>query len=248
MSLKQAIKQSLYRHPALTNRVYRAMYAFRDGSHARAPQRVSSSAEEVFSSYFESNAWADAESRSGVGSNLASTELISRSLPELLRRLGVRTFLDAPCGDLYWMRQVVDAVDVRYIGGDIVPELIAKLEAEISDPKYTFQVLDIVSGDLPKADLWLSRDCFIHLPHAMVRQALGNFYRSGIPYLLASQYDFPRANADIPLGGFRCINLRRAPFNLPAPREELFDFHFPSPPRQLALWYRDQIPEDLRPA
>jgi hypothetical protein len=107
-------------------------------------------------------------------------------------------------------------------------------------------VLDIVSDELPRADLWMCRDCFIHLPNEWVRKALRNFYRSGIPYLLSSQYDFARKNADIDPGEFRCVNLRREPFGLPAPREELFDFHFPFPPRKLALWHRDQIPPSLR--
>ena len=80
----------------------------------------------------------------------------------------------------------------------------------------------------------------------MVRRALGNFYRSGIPYLLTTQFDFPRANADIEVGDFRAINLRKAPFELPAPREALFDLHYLYPPKKLALWHRDQIPAALR--
>ena len=79
----------------------------------------------MFSRYFEDNSWDDAESRSGPGSNLAGTEMVRRSLPGLLRKYGVRTFLDAPCGDLYWMREIVEAADLRYIGADIVPALIA---------------------------------------------------------------------------------------------------------------------------
>ena len=244
--MKQALKKLLFQYPALTNAVYRAMYAFRDGSLLNKGRVAAAAPEEVFSGYFEHNAWEDAESVSGPGSNLAATAMIRASLPKLLRKLGVRTLLDAPCGDLHWMREVVAGAELDYIGGDIVPALIAKLDAEFDDPKYRFQVLDIVTDALPEADLWLCRDCFIHFPQDMVCQALRNFYRSGIPYILTTQFDFPRANAEIEVGDFRAINLRMAPFNLPAPREELFDFFYLHPPRKLSLWHRDQIPEALR--
>jgi hypothetical protein len=247
-SLAQSVKKLLFRYPGLTNAVYRAMYSFRDGSLVNKGQVSAGEPADVFAGYFERNSWHDAESLSGPGSNLAATEMIRASLPKLLQRLGVRTLLDAPCGDLYWIREVVAAGDFRYIGGDIVPALIAKLDAEIDDPKYSFQVLDIVADPLPKADLWLCRDCFIHLPTDMVCQALRNFYRSGIPYLLTTQFDFPRANAEIEVGDFRAINLRRAPFELPMPREELYDIFFPYPPRKLSLWHRDQMPAALRAA
>jgi len=245
-SLTQRIKKFLSRHPALANAVYRAMYAFRDGSLVNKGGTAGEDPEGVFSEYFEQNLWGDSESLSGPGSNLEFTAMVRSALPQLLQRLGVRTLLDAPCGDLYWIREVVDGGDFQYIGGDIVPPLVARLKAGIGDPKYRFTVLDIVNDPLPKADLWLCRDCFIHLPQEMVCRALRNFYRSGIPYLLTTQFDFPRANADIEVGDFRAINLRRAPFGLPAPRDYLFDFHYPYPPKKLALWHRDQIPAALR--
>jgi hypothetical protein len=196
-AVSQRIKKALFRHPALANAIYRAMYSFRDGSLINKGRSAADNPEEVFSGYFEHNLWEDAESLSGPGSSRDGTAMIRESLPKLLQQLGVRTLLDAPCGDLHWIREIVAAGDFRYIGGDIVPALIARLDAEIDDPKYRFQVLDIVTDPLPKADLWLCRDCFIHLPQDMVRQALRNFYRSGIPYLLTTQFDFPRANAEI---------------------------------------------------
>jgi hypothetical protein len=244
--VKQAAKKLLFRYPALANAIYRAMYSFRDGSLVNKGSVSGEKSEQVFSGYFERNSWDDAESVSGPGSNLTFTAMVRESLPRLLKRLDVRTLLDAPCGDLHWMREIVDAGGFRYIGGDIVPALIARLEAEIDDQQYGFRVLDIVTDPLPQADLWLCRDCFIHLPNAMVRQALRNFYWSEIPYLLTTQFDFPRANADIEVGDFRAINLRVAPFELSAPRHSIFDFAYPYPPKKLALWHRDQIPATLR--
>ncbi len=246
MTFSQRIKQQLFRFPVLTDALYRAKYWGRDGSLAVRFGEHEGSAAEVFGGYFDSNHWGDADSLSGTGSNAIATAMIRRSLPRLLRRLQVKTLLDAPCGDLFWMRKVVDGEAVQYIGGDIVAPLIERLAAEITDPRYGFKVLDVVADPLPAADLWLCRSCFIHLPNAMVRTALSNFYRSGIPYLLATQYDFTRVNVDIAPGDFRCVNLRRAPFDLPRPREELNDSSYLHPPMKLALWHRDDIPEALR--
>jgi hypothetical protein len=44
-------------------------------------------------------------------------------MPVLVEELGVRTFLDIPCGDFYWMKEVKLGVEL-YIGADIVSEAI----------------------------------------------------------------------------------------------------------------------------
>jgi hypothetical protein len=115
-SLGQTIKRALYAWPAMTNAIYRARYSRGDGSLATRFDGPGKSNHGVFDAYFEHNNWGDAESLSGPGSNLAGTAMVRRALPALLRKYGVRTLLDAPCGDLYWMREVVDASEVQYIG------------------------------------------------------------------------------------------------------------------------------------
>jgi hypothetical protein len=42
-------------------------------------------------------------------------------------------------------------------------------------------------------------------------------------------------------GGFRFINLRRSPFDMPRPLLRIQDFIAPEPPRCLGLWSREQI-------
>src|SRR5206468_2605666 len=82
----------------------------------------------VFSRFYERNVWADPESRSGRSSTLAATSAVRRELPGLLAAVGARTLLDAPCGDLNWIRHVELALD-RYIGADIVAALIERNKA-----------------------------------------------------------------------------------------------------------------------
>jgi hypothetical protein len=83
-----------------------------------------------FAGMYKDNVWGDMDSRSGSGSNLANTEALRSALPGLFESLGVRSLLDLPCGDWAWMRTVdLTGLD-RYIGGDIVPELIERLNRE----------------------------------------------------------------------------------------------------------------------
>lgn len=149
--------------------------------------------------------------------------------------------LDAPCGDFNWMQHVRLPENCRYVGGDIVAPLVAKLQAQYEGPERQFRIIDIVEEELPQADLWLCRDVLFHLPTADAVKTLKNFARSRVSYLLTTTYDFQQVNADVGPGGFRYVNLRKPPFSLPPPEHKIADFVAPAPPRYLALWSRAQV-------
>jgi hypothetical protein len=171
---------------------------------------------EVFRSYYEKNKWGDAGSRSGKGSSLAATEELRRLLPPLLAELGVRELLDVPCGDFHWMAHI-DLSGIRYTGGDIVPEMIARNEAEHGRDGVCFRVIDLIAGPLPRADLVFCRDCLVHLSNAHIAAALANFRRSGATWLLTTTFPDVAENRDIATGQWRRIDLTKAPFRLPPP-------------------------------
>src|SRR5208282_2567940 len=66
---------------------------------------------------------AGAESQSGLGSYLCETEGVRAALPILTRELDVLDFLDAPCGDFNWMKEV-DLGVRSYVGFDISLDII----------------------------------------------------------------------------------------------------------------------------
>ena len=170
----------------------------------------------VFTDIFARNDWGSAESRSGPGSELDATGSVRRALPALLSELQVRILLDVPCGDLHWMKEV--ALDtIRYIGADIVPELIADNATRFRSTLREFIVLDLTRGPLPQADLVLCRDCFIHFSYRHIRNALRTIRASGSTYLLATTNPRVRQNHDIITGSYRPINLERPPFGFPPP-------------------------------
>jgi hypothetical protein len=74
----------------------------------------------------DTNLWGAAASASGLGSEMNATTVLRAELTRLLKRLGVVSLLDAPCGDAGWINQA--DLDVRYAGVDIVPSLIEALQ------------------------------------------------------------------------------------------------------------------------
>lgn len=81
-------------------------------------------AREKFDGIARGNLWGSSESLSGPGSELARSEPYRAELTKLLRQGRFQSMFDAPCGDLNWMRLVLDQVDIDYAGGDISPSII----------------------------------------------------------------------------------------------------------------------------
>jgi SAM-dependent methyltransferase len=192
-------------------RIYRRLRRVGQSLYLRPPDMKA-----VFSDIYRQNAWADPESVSGRGSTLARTEVIRRELPSLLRSVGARSLLDAPCGDFNWMRYVALG-DIAYIGADVVPELIARNRDLERAPGRVFAVLNITRDQLPQVDVILCRDCFIHFSYRDIDAAIANFKRSNSRYLLATTHVSVTENTDIQTGGWRSVNLQLPPFNFPPP-------------------------------
>jgi hypothetical protein len=172
--------------------------------------------DEVFRDIYRRHHWSGGESASGAGASLVQTRDLRRSLPALVRELGVRTMLDLPCGDYGWMR-AVELPGVHYIGADLLPEIIEPLAVAFGDGGHDFLVLDLTRDRLPPADLLLCRDCLVHLSFADLRLALANVVGSGIPYILTTTFPGAETNEDIVTGDWRVLDLERAPFHLPVP-------------------------------
>lgn len=203
---------------------------------ALARQRLRwGSVESTFTRIYRTNAWDNEETVSGPGSTLAATKAIREELPILTRRLDVRTFLDIPCGDLNWMTEVQMDLDL-YIGADIVAELIEAHRRRYSEVGRTFLKLDITRDPLPRVDLILCRDLLGHLSFADIRSALNNVEASDSKYLLTTTFPSVRKNRDILSGDWRPLNLERAPFWFPEPREVVDERWSGVSDKCLGLW------------
>lgn len=156
------------------------------------------------------------QSLSGSGSSLEQTAAVRAALPNLLQHLDARTLIDAPCGDLFWM-QHVELPGVRYIGLDIVPELIKRNNSRFGSNGRVFLVRNLIDEPLPTGDVILCRDCLVHLTFAQGLAAINNFRRSGITYLLTTTFTARPTNTDLGERFWRPLNLQQPPYSFPAP-------------------------------
>lgn len=170
------------------------------------------SKQDVFGKIYDKNYWGSLESRSGSGSKMDATQNIRESLPKIWGKYGVKSVLDVPCGDYNWMK-TIDKKNIQYIGGDIVPEIVRTNNKNFKNDNTSFEVIDITSDKIPKADMIICRDCLQHLSYENVKKALKNFKESGSTYLLATSYPWTLDNWDILDGDYRPLNLLQKPFN-----------------------------------
>jgi SAM-dependent methyltransferase len=199
----------------------------------------------IFEAIHETKSWGDGESSSGSGSTRERAASFLPDLIALVRALGVKTLLDAPCGDFNWTAPLAEAVD-RYIGIDIVPAIVRSNQQRWSSPERQFLCRDMVRQRLPAADLVLARDVLVHFSHNDIFQALSNLRRTGASYLITTTFLGDRRNEDIRTGDWRALNLQRPPFQLPAPLA-LIDEHCHHTDgiysdKRLALWRFADLP------
>jgi len=201
-----------------------------------APRRRIRSA---FTQHYRLKDWMEPETVSGRGSTLQSTATIRRELPALFAEYGIRTVLDAGCGDFNWFRALEVPLD-RYVGVEVVEELVAANRERFGTPRREFLCREVTRDPLPCVDLILCRDCLVHLKNRQIRAALRNFRRSGSCYLLATTFTGDHPNEDAPLGGWRPVNLERPPFALGPPLRLISERDTVEDPRyldkSLGLW------------
>ena len=198
--------------------------------------------ERIFIRIYRRNWWGSKESRSGQGSEIAYTLNLRKELPNLLREYDISVLLDAPCGDFNWMSQVMKEVDVEYIGGDIVEDLIYRNNQLYKKENITFHHMDITRHALPAADLMIVRDCLFHFSYRDIYLFLQNFAKSEINLLLTSTHVSANfKNSDIRTGDYRKIDLFSPPFCFPNALCRIADYLPRHPPREMCLFTRKQV-------
>ena len=204
-------------------------------------QQTAPAVADPFDHIYAANGWLSGESRSGPGSERSYTAPYREQLTALIGDRGIRSMFDAPCGDLNWIWDVVERTGISYIGGDIAEGAIADARRRV--PQATVSVFDIAKDAFPQVDLWHCRDCLFHLSFEQVHAAFDNFLAAGIPFALITTHKARYLrNRDIAPGGFRYLDLQRAPFGLPKPLSYLSDYRKGRDfPRFVALWSREQV-------
>lgn len=206
---------------------------------------LSGSNKDIFTNIYLKNKWGDSCSYSGSGSNLEQTTNILKELPDIFKKYEIKSIVDLPCGDFYWM-QKLNLSEIDYLGGDIVPEIIEKNKLRFNEEKKNFRVIDIITDSLPQADMIFCRDCLVHFSYQDIYKSLKNIKNSKFKYLLTTSFLNRKINRNIATGSWRTLNLMEEPFNFPKPIEIIlencteYDSAFSD--KALCLWELASIP------
>lgn len=169
-----------------------------------------------FTKIFEHNLFGGDESISGIGSGLEQTRIIRSQLPSLFEEYGIKTILDAPCGDHFWFSKMKTQLK-EYTGGDIVFELIEENNKKFSSDCKRFIEIDVLSNAIPCVDLIFCRDLLVHLSFSDAKKVINNFKLSGSTYLLTTTFTDRRNNFDLDDKLWRPLGLHKPPFSFPDP-------------------------------
>ena len=197
----------------------------------------------IYTDIYKLNYWNSSESVSGGGSELKTTENIRKELPILFEKFNIKSVLDIPCGDFNWMKEINwQELGIDYMGSDIVEEIIkTNIEKYITENHHlNFSVADIIKDELPKVDLIIVKDCFIHFSLNDIKLSLQNIKRSGSKYVLITNgTDLVKKNDEIETGGgYRGLNFELEPFNFPKPIYEIETLVHDS---KLSMWKIEDI-------
>ena len=198
----------------------------------------------VFENIYNNNYWKINYSKSGAGSEIDQYNFYITSLRNLLIKLKINTFLDVPCGDMSWMPHVIKDLNIKYIGGDIVKDLIKK--NKIKFPNFNFCYFDLTRSEFPKVPLIHIRDCLFHFSFLDIQKVIKNLKQSIIKYvLLTSHKSFMLKNFNIETGDFRYLDLEKKPFFFPKPKIRLKDYRLGQFPRYVNLWSIKELPSHI---
>ena len=167
-----------------------------------------------FSEIYEQNEWGNG---SGVGSLPLNNFDYIKFLRMFIERNNIRSVVDFGCGDWQFSR-FVGWESVTYTGFDIVESIVAQNQFSFARGNISFRVFTSET-DLPKADLFIIKDVFQHIPNGLIQKYLHAF-KTRSRFLLVTNDDWPAEhliNTDIEDGGWRPVRLDREPFSEVAP-------------------------------
>jgi len=195
--------------------------------------------QQVFTEIYQSNKWQSEESFSGSGSELIHSQAIREAFPELWEKYDIKKILDIPCGDFNW-QQHLDWTGLEYFGGDIVEEIIQANQQKYTQSNIHFEAFNLLEDTLPKADVVLIRDTWVHFSLEDIFKSIHHLQKSSIKYLLSTTFTAQNINLDITTGSWRPLNLEKTPFHFPKPLQLISEKSTQSngqyPDKNLGLW------------
>jgi len=196
----------------------------------KAPSRFQrfrgKSEEEVFNIIYDELDWKSTESISGYGSTLEKTIVTRSKLPIFFKKFKIKRLLDIGCGDFNWMKTIIESLEF-YKGTDIVERIIKENNSKYSKSNIRFvyeNVLEKFNYTKKDFDAILIKDVFVHMPNINILDCLKHFKRSGIKFLIMTNFYEIEKNRDIgSFGMWRPLNFEKPPFNMNKPLRAILE-------------------------
>ncbi|EMY61973.1 class I SAM-dependent methyltransferase [Leptospira terpstrae] len=182
-----------------------------------------SSPEQVaFEKVYDEKKWGDG---SGIGSWPENAGPYLKLLQESLNDPKYTTIVDLGCGDWKLMETLSIPEEKKYVGYDLVTDLIAQNTKKYSKKNVKFLVIKQLS-DIRNvsADLLIVKDVLHHWPIAHINYFLKEILPNYRYALITNDYNFFASNQDIAFAEFRPINLQKEPFLPVIGLRVLFDY------------------------
>lgn len=152
----------------------------------------------IFDDIYKNDKW---NSGSGPGSNKSNTGEYVSYINDLVRSLGVKSFLDVGCGD-WQLAEQLDLSGIRYKGIDVSQAAIeiAKSKAPLGTDLSNATIFEVDE----QFDFVYIKDVLQHLPLSECDKILSRATKS--KYVLVVN-DHCESNSDTDAGGYRPINV-----------------------------------------
>jgi SAM-dependent methyltransferase len=170
---------------------------------------------DTFNSIYAEGTWGKdvaGKGTSGTGSTLEITREYRVYLEDFMKKHSVKSVVDAGCGD-WSFSSTIDWGDASYLGIDIASDVIVAVRNKHEKGRIKFQVGDI-TGELPAAELLISKDVLQHLSNELVHKFIRNNLRKGKYKWVILTNDRGSENRDVANGGYRAIDLAAPPFEV----------------------------------
>lgn len=174
--------------------------------------------EQVFTHIYDHAVWGRNSEKvgfSGGGSLLKNARAYIDLLVPFMKEHNITSVVDAGCGDWEFSR-FIDWTGIQYIGYDVVESVIEKNIKRYSSPNVTFIHANMLTEDLPPADLLLCKEVLQHLTNEDILSFLPQLKK--YKYCLITNNVYTRTlssdNPDCTMGQCRNIDLSQPPFNI----------------------------------
>jgi len=137
---------------------------------------------EIFTKLYESNFWGGEKSpESGSGSTRTAAMPYVEAVRQFIKSHSIESVLDIGHGDWeMWGNFKFD--NINYVGIDVYQNLTDKLNLNVGNDYRSFQSLNAVYDDLPKAELCITKDVLQHLPLNDINTIIRKLH--DFPYLI----------------------------------------------------------------